>query len=61
LNGSTETDWRRKKAQNELLMEAIPEQALGVPSRFSCGRGFPLPSVLVDPFNSVARRFSAPA
>ena len=48
-----------EKAQNQLLMEAIPEKRLGAPSPFSCGRGIPLPSVLVDPFNSVARRFSA--
>jgi hypothetical protein len=36
-------------------MEATPEKRLG----FSCGRGSPLLSVLVDPFNSVARRLSA--
>jgi hypothetical protein len=47
-----------EKAQNQLLIEAIPEKRLGAPSPFSCGRGFPLPSVLADPFNSVARRFS---
>jgi hypothetical protein len=48
-----------EKAQSQLLMEAIPDNRLGAPSPFSCGRGSPLPSVLVDPFNSVDRRFSA--
>jgi hypothetical protein len=47
-----------EKAPNQLLMDPIPDKRLGAPSSLSCGRGFPLPSVLVDPFNSVARRFS---
>jgi hypothetical protein len=48
-----------EKAQNQLLMEAIPEKRYGLRHPLMRSRS-PLPSVLVDPFNSVARRFSAP-
>ena len=50
--------WRRK-SPTPFLIEAIPEKRLGAPSPFHAVAVFPSPSVLVDPFHSVAQRFSA--
>ena len=59
VNGSTETDWQRKTAK-ALIIEAVLENGLaGSAIHHMRLWFFPLRSVSVGPFNSVAQSFSA--
>ena len=57
VNGSTETDWQRKTAK-ALIIEAVLENGLaGSAIHHMRLWFFPLRSVSVGPFNSVAKAF----